>query len=248
MFLSSSDEADRAATEALAIARDEDEPLTIALALVAKSRTVDATQFTVRRALLTEALEIGRSIEGSLVLGVAHILFSDAELIAGDFGVAREHARTAIESYRANGLGEDIAVWGLSLSALSALAAGDVDAAYADAPAALALAHRVGPGAISGALHVISSIAVLFGEPSTAAQLVGGSDALAAALARPRWRPQQMLLEQTLERLRGLISDGELTARIAEGRAWSLEQTLTAALRVCPSDRSSAAELEGRGR
>jgi predicted ATPase len=245
-FLGRNDEADRAATEGLAIARDEGEPVTIAFALIAKSRTVDATQVALRRILLTEALDIARSLEGSLVFGLAHILFGDAEFTAGEFGLARKHARTAIEYYRRNGLGEDLAVWGLSLSALSALAAGDVELAQTDARAALMQAHRVGPGAISGALLVMSSIAVLFGEERTAAQLIGGSDALAAALARPHWRPLQMLLDQTLERLRGVLAHHELAASIAEGRTWSLEQTVTAALRV--RDRGSSATLESHGR
>ena len=125
-----------------------------------------------------------------------------------------------------------MAVWGLSLSALSALAADQLDEAYVDACDALSQAHRGGRGLISGALHVLASIAALRGQHKSAAGIIGGCDALYAELGRVRWRALQDLRDRTLERLRKAVSNDEISAWIAEGRTWSFDETVAAALGV----------------
>jgi non-specific serine/threonine protein kinase len=226
------EEADLAATEAAAVAREVSETSVQAWALVVKSLTIAPTDIVARRALLGEALELGRSVRGSLTFGLALIGFGLAEFDSGDFRRARTYAHDARDYYRKYGLAEYLAITALSLSALSALADDDVAGARADAREALTQAHRASRGDLSSVLHVSASIAARNAQPAAAARLLGGSDRLFAELDRPRPPPIATLYDQTLERLGASASRDELEVWIAEGRHWSFEECVAAALRV----------------
>jgi non-specific serine/threonine protein kinase len=226
------EEADRFATEAVTVAREASETTVQAWALIAKSLTIAPNDIDARRALLGEALELGRSVRGSLTFGLALIGFGLAEFDAGDFARARAYAHQARDYYRTSGLAEYLTITALSLSALSALAGDDIVGARADAREALTQAHRASRGDLSGVLHVSASIAARNAQPAAAARLLGGSDRLFAELDRPRPRPIASLYGQTLERLSNAANRDELEVWIAEGRHWSFEECVAAALRV----------------
>jgi hypothetical protein len=225
------EEADRAATEAVAVAREASETSVQAWALIVKSLTVAPSDIVARRAFLGEALELGRSVRGSLTFGLALIGFGLAEFDSRDFRRARTYAHDA-DYYRKYGLAEYLAITALSLSALSALADDDVAGARADAREALTQAHRASRGDLSSVLHVCAGVAARNAQPAAAARLLGGSDRLFAELDRPRPQPIATLYDQTLERLRSAANRDELEVWIAEGRHWSFEECVAAALRV----------------
>jgi len=226
------EEADRAATEAVAVAREASETSVQAWALIVKSLTVEPKDIVARRALLGEALELGRAVRGSLTFGLALIGFGLAEFDSGDFRRARTYAHEARDYYRKYGLAEYLAITALSLAALSALADDDVAGARADAREVLTRAHRAGRGDLSSVLHVSANIAERNAAPAAAARLLGGSDRLFAELAQPRPRHIARLYDQTLERLRSAASRDDLEVWMAEGRHWSFDECVAAALRV----------------
>ncbi len=229
MFLERYDEADRAASEAVLIAREERQ--TQALALVIKSRTIDPRDLLTRRVLLAEALAVSQSAADAPTLGLVLIFSSMAEYDAGNYLVARAYARDAVDYYRQNGIRAHFIVSALCLSALSALAAGEIDEAYADARAALEHGHA-GLYSVRGAVRVIARVAALRGQETNAARLLGGSDALSAELGSVGLSYDDPLRDGTLAPLRVALSEDALAALIAEGRRWSIEEITVAALAV----------------
>jgi tetratricopeptide (TPR) repeat protein len=97
------EEADRAASEAVALARVEPYAGILAWALISKS--LSATNVSARRELLDEALGLGRSLpSGSVHEGLALIGLALAEFDAGDIELAQLYAAEAAEYFRCSGL------------------------------------------------------------------------------------------------------------------------------------------------
>ena len=234
------DEADRIATEAVTVARAEDACAPLPWALVVKSLTVSYDDAAVRKALIAEALALASPGRESVeFVGLALIGASLADFDGGEFKHAQTYARDAVAHFRRNSAFGHHAAWALSLSAVAAFAAGNLEAAYADACEALAHVYRVSRSRMSGALQVVASGAALDGYARTAAHLMGGSDAMFAELGRPRLRSVQLLYDRTLAQLRDSVPDSDLAAWMAEGEAWSFEDTVAAALRVASASKSA---------
>ncbi len=227
--LGRSGEADATATEAVAVAREAPEPSVRAWALIVKSLTVGANDTGARRALLAEALELGRSMPGSLTFGLALIGCGLSEFDVGDFQRARAYARDAASYYRGSGLGAYLEFTALTLSAHAALAAGNREEAGADAHEALSRAHRASRGDLTTLLQVVARIAAYGGRRRTAAHLIGGADGLLAELDRELSPPTAQLREQTLEAIQADVGQGELATWLAEGRASSVDALIAAA-------------------
>ena len=211
------EEADRFATEAVTVAREASETTVQAWALIAKSLTIAPNDIDARRALLGEALELGRSVRGSLTFGLALIGFGLAEFDAGDFARARAYAHQARDYYRTSGLAEYLTITALSLSALSALAGDDIVGARADAREALTQAHRASRGDLSGVLHVSASIAARNAQPAAAARLLGGSDRLFAELDLIRGMVVDVALDDLAHRI-AVRPDARATQQCGEPR------------------------------
>ena len=229
-FMGRHDEGDRMATESVAIARESPDVSAQAWSLYVKSLTVDAKDILTRRAVLAEALEVCRDIPESYLSGIVVIGLGHAELDAGDFQRARFYARDAIEHYLSAGWNDDLAISAFTLSAVAAAAMNDLDSAFADARDAML--HARGSLNVSVALQVVAYVATLRDDSYTAAHLVGANDGLFPETEIVNVPFSRLLSEQTLARLRESVGDAKVSAWISEGRKWSFEETLAAALRV----------------
>ncbi len=227
-FLGRNDDADRSASEAVAIAREAADPSAIAWTLYVKSLTIAASDLPSRRALLEEALRCSRGLPPETVLGGVVLLgLGHAEFDAGEYARAREHARDALEHYRLTGRNEDLAIWALSLSAVAASAAGDLDAAFVDAKEALFQAH--GWLDVTCAIEVVANVSALRGHARVAAHLLGASGELFSEMVSVNIPFPQILRDRTFVELRKTVSEDELAAWIAEGERWSFDRVVATA-------------------
>ncbi|GAC1494610.1 MAG: hypothetical protein NVS1B2_11580 [Vulcanimicrobiaceae bacterium] len=228
-FLGRNAEADRAASEAVAIAREAGEPSSIAWTLYVKSLTADALDIRTRRALLVEALVSSRVLPTDVMLtGLLQLGLGHAEFDAGDYARARAHAADAFDHYRKTRRNEDLAIWSLSLAAVAALAAGDLDAAVVHAREALA--HAGGRLDIKCAVGVVAYASAYRGHAHVAARLIGASDALFSENVTVNIPWTYTLGERTLARVRETIGEEALRASVAEGATWSYETVVAAAI------------------
>ncbi|GAC1548744.1 MAG: hypothetical protein NVS3B16_21940 [Vulcanimicrobiaceae bacterium] len=226
-FLGRNAEADRAASEGLAIARHVPDPGTMAWTLYVKSLTVDAADSRTRRALLDEALSYCRSLPESFVPGVVLLGLAHAEFDAGNFASAQKYARQAMDVYRVNCLNEDLAIYALSLSAIAALATGDDEVAHSDAREALSHARRWLD--VSCAVQVVANVSARREGAKLAAHIIGASDVLFSETPMANIPIVQILHDRTLAQLREHVDEADLARWIATGRTWTYEELVAAA-------------------
>ena len=227
VFMGRGNEADRFATEAVEVARAVGEASTLAWTLYVKALTVDPGDLGARRSLLGEARDIASADPESFLYGLVILGLGHAEFDAGDLAAARAHGASAMEHYRRNGFNEDLAIWSQSLSAVAALAAGDVEGASVDARDALAHARRWLD--ISLAIQVVASVAARRGRFELAAHIVGASEALFAETPTNNIPITAILHDRTLVELRAAVPEQELARWLRAGRGWSFDRIVAAA-------------------
>jgi hypothetical protein len=92
------------------------------------------------------------------------------------------------------------------------------------------LPRSVGLVSLMDSVQVIASVLTTRGRSSDAARLIGGSEAALATRECPNRPYAQTVHDRTMTLLRESTSSAELDAWLAEGRAWSYEETIAAAL------------------
>lgn len=229
-FLGQRAEADRIAAEALALAREQDEPHRTVFALSIKGLTTDPQEAATRNALLEEALVLCRP--HSRMIGnfeaLALTISGQVAFEVGDLERALQYARRSAREAESNGM----AAWAWARLAAYALAAGDVVEADLAAREALAVFPALNSPSSIAAVQALSAIAALQADFRRSARLLGAADAQIAAL-----RPRDVVEEAVRQRVLALlhtakIDEDELARLMAEGAAWSPEQTIDEALSV----------------
>jgi hypothetical protein len=94
-------------------------------------------------------------------------------------------------------------------------------------------------------VQVIASVLTTRGWHSDAARLIGGSEAALARRECPNPPYAQILHDRTITLLRESTSNAEMDVWLAEGRTWSYEESIAAALDFERRSRPSASESYG---
>jgi predicted ATPase/DNA-binding XRE family transcriptional regulator len=223
------DEADRVASEAVALAREEPDVTILGWALIVKS--LSRNDIAAHRALLDEVLALSHSLpSGYSTEGLALIGLSLVEFDAGDLDRARRLAVEAADHFRRSGLHENLAIWALTIAATCAYFTGDLDGAVARARDGLSLFRGVGLLSPMNSVQVIASVLATRGQRRDAARLIGGCEAALAERQCPRPNYAGVLYDRAITLLREGSSAGEVDAWLVEGRAWGYEETIAAAL------------------
>jgi tetratricopeptide (TPR) repeat protein len=238
MVLRRNDEGERVASEAVDLARQEPDGGILAWALIVKSLSGD--DLVARRALLDEVLALARSFpSGYSIEGLALIGYSLVDFDAGELHSARRYAADAADYFLQSGLHENLACWALAIAATCACLIGDPDDALACAREGLSLPRSVGLVSLMDSVQFIASVLATRGRSSDAARLIGGSEAALATRECPNRPYAQIAHDRTMTLLRESTSSTEMDAWLAEGRAWSYEETIAAALAFEGSPRAS---------
>jgi tetratricopeptide (TPR) repeat protein len=230
-YLNRREEGDAHATEALALARSTEEASLIAWSLCVKSWTVEPTDLATRRALLGESVALFETLPGRFRVELAFQALSEVEFVAGDYARAMAYAREGSAPERRAGPSEGLAAWCLAASAAAAFAAGEIYTARADAREALSYGRRRGSGRFVGAsVGLLAGVAAVRGESTQAALLFGASEAQFVAIGRSRMLQEQFVFDRTLALLSEALDPTEFETLREQGRAWTVEQAVEAAL------------------
>jgi len=223
------EEADRVASEAVALAREEADLAILGWALIVKS--LSRNDIVANRSLLEEGLVLCRSLpSGYSTEGLVLIGLSLVEFDAGDPNGARRLAVEAADHFRRSGLHENLAIWALTIAATCAFFTGDVNDAVAHARDGLSLFRGVGMLSPMNSVQVIASVLITRGRRRDAARLIGGCEAALAERKCPRPNYAQVLYERSIALLSEGTSAAEVDAWLAEGQTWTYEDTIAAAL------------------
>jgi predicted ATPase/DNA-binding XRE family transcriptional regulator len=237
------DEADRAASEAMILSRTEPRVGIYIWALIVKSLSI--TDIAARRALLDEALERSHYFpSGYTFEGLALIGFALAESDAGDFERARRYATEAAHYFRSSGRYDSNLCWALCIASLCASLADDHDAAIEHARGGISSFSRASPFKLRDLLQVIANALLAQGRTRVAARFIGAWESACTEPGIPS-DCAQVLYARTVASLRESTSSAELDAWFVEGRNWSLEEALAAALEFEQCSQPLASTLYG---
>jgi predicted ATPase/class 3 adenylate cyclase len=232
-YLDRREEGDVCTTEALALARATGDPSLIAWVLCTKSWTVPPDDFALRRELLAESIALLNALPGRLHVELALQAMSEVEFAAGDYERSMAYAREGGAPERRSGPSEGLATSCLVASAAAAFALRRFDIAREDAREALAYGRERGTGRFLGtSIGLLAGVAATSGRASEAARLLGASEAQFIAIGRVRMAQEQFVNDRTRELLGEQLAPDEFARLLAEGRAWSTEQAVEAALSV----------------
>jgi predicted ATPase/transcriptional regulator with XRE-family HTH domain len=225
-------EADRAASEALALAgtdlaRPQPHVGVYIWALVVKSLSI--TDIKSRRALLEQALTRSRAFPSGYVFeGLALIGLALAEFDAGDVERAEHYAADAADYYRSIGLYVNNRCWALCIVSICASLLEDHDAAIGYAREGLITFGKARPMNVASLMLVVANALVKQGHARDAARIIGAWEA--CTVAQFRSGDAQALCHRTVAQLRKDSGNLELEAWLAEGRGWTLDEAIAAAL------------------
>jgi predicted ATPase/transcriptional regulator with XRE-family HTH domain len=224
------EEADRAASEALPLARIENHDGILIWVLIVKALSVNDIEL--RRSLLDEALDRGRSFPAGYTLeGLALIGFALTEFDAGDVERAQRYAADAADYYRESGLFDSARCWALSIASACAALLGDHDAVIAYAREGLSIFR---PARSRGHIDLVQAIASSLstqGNARDAARLTGACEAAYRGRDDKNVRGcMKALHDKTITLLGENSTSREVDLWLAEGRTWSLEEAISAAL------------------
>ncbi len=223
------DESRAAVTEAVAVARAQNDAFRLAGALNAFALTIPAERAAERLAPLEEAVRCYRTagVENAIV-PLANL--AEARYASGDVAAALERglevvALTRRDHDRANLAGA------LTNVAAYALTLGDVARARAAANEALELGRDLGKtlGAMCALQH-LGSVRAHEGEHVRAARLLGASNRLYDEFGLAREFTEQSLYDRTTELLREVLGDEPLRRHLADGAALDFDAALDEAL------------------
>jgi predicted ATPase/DNA-binding CsgD family transcriptional regulator len=219
--------------ESLGIARELNDPWTVAWALHALGRVAyfDNDAATAR-ALGEESLAMAEAVGDDWLIAWALHLLGLAAYIAADYPMARAYYMRSLVIRRQLGYQEGIGIL-LALMGLVALREGDLIQAHTLYREALAVVRTVlGPWGTSMPLASFAYIAAASGQPIQAAHL----GAAAAALAETYHTPMILLFEpflvEGLAIARQALGETAYAAAVQEGRAMSLDAVIAEAFAV----------------
>jgi diguanylate cyclase (GGDEF)-like protein len=174
------------AEEALAIARNIDDPISIALALRACAVTTDVEAFEEWRALLEESLMLSRAYGNDQQVSTALTTLAELEFRAGRTSHALTYGRDAIQSGEASGY-DDLLAFAHVNHALYAGTAGDVATARRSALTSLQISvERHFAEYLSWSVQALAAVSVADGDFTRAARFVGFCSARARTEHAPR--------------------------------------------------------------
>jgi predicted ATPase/DNA-binding XRE family transcriptional regulator len=236
------EEADRAASEAVALARQEPHLGILAFALIVQALAVDIAS---ARALIDEALVLARTLpSGNYVEGLVFLHSSMVEFEAGNVAGSRQSACDAADYFRGTGIHEMFISVALAMEATCSCLSGDLDGAVTGAGEALS---RGGGGVffLMDSVQVIAHVLTRRGRPREAARLIGASEAAYAERKSQREGCVQVLYDRTITLLRESTAGPDLEAWRAEGRRLGYDANVEAALDFAYRSRPSASESYG---
>jgi hypothetical protein len=188
------------------------------------------TDIAARRALLDEALERSHTFPSGYQLeGLALIGFALAESDAGDIEHARRYATEAADYFRFSGRCDSYLCWALCIASLCASLADDHDAAIGHAREGISSFSRTSLFKLRDLLQVIANALLARGRTRDAARLIGAWESACTEPGK-QYDCARDLCARTVASLRESKGSAELDAWFVEGRGWSLEEAIAAAL------------------
>jgi tetratricopeptide (TPR) repeat protein len=218
------------AASALSIARESGDPLGIAMALYARSFSIDRSDSATRIALLTEALNLARPVSNFYHSAVILHALGEVAFATGDAAKALSYSQQSVAEQ--SGHAPINQAQSHISNAAYCLRLGRIDEARLSAQYALTVARRIGePMIAASALQHVAGIAAACDDPGRAAQLLGASDARRTG-APPRLFTDQTGYDRTLSRVRERISDDRAGRLRDDGFAWSSDEAIEQAMTV----------------
>jgi non-specific serine/threonine protein kinase len=188
-------------------------------------------------ALLEEGLQMGREVGDPLALGLILVYLADVEIWQGQHESAAAHLRACLDALEWPATHRGLLV----ASALARLGR----SAYLEgqSPAAASYLHQA-IGAmresrligryLAESLEWLAGIEGAEGQPGRAARLFGAAEAWRLASGAVRHAPEQTAFERDVADVRAQLTEAELTAARAEGRAMTYDEILDYALEGVP--------------
>jgi diguanylate cyclase (GGDEF)-like protein len=220
------------AAEALAVARDIDDPIAIALALRASAVTTEAGAFESRRMLLEESLMLSRIHGNDAQVGTALTTLADLEFRAGRTSQSLIYGRDAIRSAEASGR-DDLLAFAHVNQAFYASAAGDAATARRSAIACLEISvQRRFAEYLSWSFQALAAVSVAQGDFTRAARFVGFCGARAGTRHAPRKAHSSIegMNEPLTQRIRAVLGKTAFERKTAVGAALDESAAVDAAL------------------
>jgi tetratricopeptide (TPR) repeat protein len=221
------------AADALAIARQLDDPVLIGDAL-AQSGAVAYRQGAYGRAeeLLLEAHELLRERAAGSWYGSELSLLGDTALVQGQFDQAAAWYAQSIEILKKTGHTWDLTDAEEGLGALNVCTGNLIEAAalYRDS-LDRALDHGF-TMLVSSALLGVAAIAVASRQPETGARLLGAAEGIAESLGVPIYPRDRPVRERGLDALQAALGEERLAAEREAGQALSIDVAVGEAMAV----------------
>lgn len=228
--LANEERAASVAGSALSAARDSSTPLAIAMAVYATSFTIDPRAANQRTALLTEALELARTVSNLYYSAVILHALAEVAFESGDSATARLYAQesTALQAH--------IAPLNVAQSQINraayCLRLGLIDEARTSSRYALSVARRIGePMIAAAAFQHVAAIAADCQDTERAARLLGASNAQRVD-APPRLYTEQTSYDLTMAAVRKKLSDSDVDRLLRQGQGWSIDYAMEQAGQV----------------
>jgi tetratricopeptide (TPR) repeat protein len=223
------DDSRDAVTRAVAVAREQDDPLRLAGALNALALTIPLDRAAERFAPLEEAIRCYRAAgDEAAVVPTANL--AETHYATGNFGAALSAGLDVVAMTRKNRDRSNLAA-ALTNVAAYALTLDDVAQAEAAAREALGLIRDLGKTLNAMcALQHLGSVAARRGKYLRAARLAGASNRLYADFGLAREFTEQSLYDRTLDEIRTAVGEQLLREQLETGAALSLETALDEAL------------------
>jgi predicted ATPase/DNA-binding XRE family transcriptional regulator len=228
-LLGRSEESRDAVTRAVAVARDQDDPLRLAGALNALALTIPLERAAERFAPLEEAIRAYRAAgDESAIVPTANL--AETHYATGNYAAALAAGLDVVAMTRRNRDRSNLAA-ALTNVAAYALTLDDLEAADAAAREALGLVRDLGKTLNAMcALQHLGSVAARRGDYLRAARLTGASNRLYGDFGLAREFTEQSLYERTLDEIRTAVGAERLAKELEAGAVLALEHALDEAL------------------
>ena len=232
-FRAERERADELAIEAIAFARELDDPTDLVNALRTRGLTIDISDFPAKRAVLVEALALARTHNLDRAVAGTLTWISEMEFSAGEHQAAYEYGREAVQAAEASG-SRDLYATAVTNFATYAAVAGEFDdarnAALSGLRVARATMHAMG---ITYAIQALALVSAGCGDPERAARLIGFCDARDGVLHAPRQADQseELAHRSLLAQLHTALGKTRFDHLYMLGKSYSEDQAVEEALR-----------------